>query len=473
MRRKYTPLFTLLLVGLLFSLNAQAEPVARVLFAHGEVQAQRADESLRALNRGDHLYAGDTVQTGKASSVQFRFSDGALIALRAESDYHIEQHRYDSQHPEENAQSGELLRGGLRAITGAIARERPEAVKTLTPVATIGIRGTVYETFYIPPEGHPALADVAPGHYAMVLRGRVAMYNEAGELVFGDGEIAYTPDANTAPTLRPDLAELFGRFAALDGGEQIPGPQQFAEEVYQQGTDDTLSPYRHLAELSIGDEHFPEPSSHGPSEGPFAFMLSDQGGVAFLSQAVEMGGQALVSAQGGEGPFSSFSAGTTEPLDTGEHTVGDSTIYWGWYPSWDEPADLDSDWIGYVSATNVILDTNALPTTGSATYNLIPGFSVTETTASLEVDFAAAQMQASLSLEEYEGAWETRDAQPIANFYSDNGLSLSNDAYGTNGTLIGRFVGSEADGAIGWYSIVAVDDQGELTVYGMVGLERQ
>ncbi|MBE0511107.1 MAG: FecR domain-containing protein, partial [Gammaproteobacteria bacterium] len=302
-RTPYTMLITLLrwslLATLLLGFAAQAEPVARVLMANGDVRAIQSDQSVRALNRGDMLYAGDTIRTGKTSSAQFRFTDGALIALRAESEFNIEQHHYNEQTPQQNEQSGQLVRGGLRAITGAIGRERPEAVNMRTPVATIGIRGTVYETIYIPPGGHPALPGVESGHYTVVLRGRVAISNAGGELVIGDGEIAFVRDANTPPVLRPDLSALFARFAALENVEEIIAELQEDAVKLQ----DILNV---LTETAL-----PEP---GPTAGPFGFIAvqewPDGPGTSysgsFFNQAVEMDGELLISAENGTGDIQTF-----------------------------------------------------------------------------------------------------------------------------------------------------------------------
>lgn len=55
-----------------------------------------------------------------------------------------------------------LLKGSLRAITGAVGKRVPANVTFSTPVATMGIRGTVIGLIYVPPEGLPELPDVAP-----------------------------------------------------------------------------------------------------------------------------------------------------------------------------------------------------------------------------------------------------------------------------------------------------------------------
>lgn len=443
-RKPHYPLWLVLCIGLLFSYQAQAEMVARVLFAHGEVIAQRIGDAPRTLSRGDELFVQEIVQTGKNSSVQFRFTDGALIALRGESQFAIEQHRYDQQNPQQNEQAGQLLRGGLRAITGAIARERPEAVNMRTPVATIGIRGTVYETFYIPPEGHPALPGVAPGHYVLVLRGRVSISNPAGELILADGEIGYTPDADTPPALRPDLAGLFGQFAALDSAD---------ESLVIQSEDDPAEPGTADIENVLTESAI---TTGTVATGPFAFVVGDDGiniiTSRFLSQAVQMDGGSLSSASSGSGDFQSVETiGSPTPLDPGSVTLGDSQVYWGVYQGNDVTIDggsLPDYSISYITATNVLLNTSDLPTTGSHTYTYQGGSGdLLEGTSHLSVDFGSATMSAELSIASVD-TWSTTTPQAISNFYS-SGLTLTG-AVG-NGTLTGHFVGTNAEGAISYF----------------------
>ena len=444
--------------ALALSFNVQSEEaVARVLFSHGEVQAYRDGLSARSLSRGDMLHNGETVQTGKASSVQFRFTDGALIALRAETDFAIEQHRYNEQTPEQNEQSSQLLRGGLRAITGAIGRDRPEAVNMRTPVATIGIRGTVYETFYIPPEGHPALPGVAPGHYLLILRGRVAMINAAGELVLADGEIGYTPNADTPPTLRPDLAGLFAQFAALDSEEELVVVQLDGDGSNPETGDiDNV-----LTETATGTSTV--------SPGPLAFVILQDTYIGgnntlvgkFLNQPVEMSGSELISASDGSGDLTSFQQ-INPALDQGSHTAGDSTINWGWHMEFNgnfsandssgNPVSMDWE-ASYITATQVLLNTSDLPTTGSYSYSYVGGSGHQLVNGgTLSVDFGNATMSASLS--DADLTWQTSSPQAISNFYN-NGLLLN--SLDGPGTIAGRFVGTNADGAMSYFVLEGTD----------------
>ena len=203
------------MIGMLVSSNAAADVAGRLLFTRGDVHLLRPAQEPRSVGRGDSVDVGDSIQTGDKSNAQIRMSDGAMVALRADTLFKVEQQTYHKDAPGEGSQAAELLRGGMRAITGAIGHANPSAVSFRTPVATIGIRGTVIDVIYVPPEGLPGLPGVKPGNYTLVLKGKVEVSNPAGSLTLAAGEIAYVPDASTPPILRPDLMWVFVQYAAL------------------------------------------------------------------------------------------------------------------------------------------------------------------------------------------------------------------------------------------------------------------
>ena len=119
--------------------NNQAD-TAVVLFVHGRVEITRNADVLPA-RRGDDVFSADRITTYAASSAQLRFSDGSLLALRPETQLVIAQYAFEPD-SDDNAQETDLIRGGLRAVSGALGRATPERVTFNTPVATMGIRGT-------------------------------------------------------------------------------------------------------------------------------------------------------------------------------------------------------------------------------------------------------------------------------------------------------------------------------------------
>lgn len=124
---------------------ACAESVGKVITATGTVTA-----GSRTLKRGNDFNVGEVIKTGANSSVQLRFTDGTLVALSADATY-----RVDAYKSKEEAGSGvqkvaTLMRGGLRSLSEVSGGEKPSNYQVKTPVATIGIRGTLLELFYEP-----------------------------------------------------------------------------------------------------------------------------------------------------------------------------------------------------------------------------------------------------------------------------------------------------------------------------------
>jgi hypothetical protein len=122
---------------------ANSAPVGKTLMSRGSVQATDSNTSqLRKLKRRSPVFDIDIVNTGAESLAQLRMDDGALIALKAQTQLKIEEYRFNRG--EESAVVMELISGGLRTITGQIKGNNAN-YKLKTPVGSIGIRGTHYE----------------------------------------------------------------------------------------------------------------------------------------------------------------------------------------------------------------------------------------------------------------------------------------------------------------------------------------
>lgn len=126
---------------------ASSEPspnlvAGKTMMARGAVHARDATSS-RALARLSPVFGSDTVQTGTQSVSQLRMGDGGLLSLQAESELVIRQYLLAAD-GSADAISLELLKGGLRTITGVLPQSGRN-YQLETPVATIGVRGTHYE----------------------------------------------------------------------------------------------------------------------------------------------------------------------------------------------------------------------------------------------------------------------------------------------------------------------------------------
>ncbi len=125
--------------------QAQTAPSAgEVEFARGVGYAQTPGQSVRILGRGLAFKEGDTLSTSEGSTAIVRMQDGTRMTLRPGTDMVVQRYQYKEGAPD-NSMVMQLFSGGLRAITGLIAKNSPDAAKLQTKTATIGIRGTDFD----------------------------------------------------------------------------------------------------------------------------------------------------------------------------------------------------------------------------------------------------------------------------------------------------------------------------------------
>lgn len=191
---------TVCLLGLaLAPLESAAEVVGRVLIAVGEVSAMRAGREV-ALATGATVEPGDVIRTAEASSAQVRFADESLVALREKSEFQVGEYRFTGSDDGISQAAFNLVRGGLRTLTGVIGRVRHGRYAMRTPLATVGIRGTTYSLVHCAQDCRADDGSLAPdGTYGVVFDGRVAVANPVGERVFGADEAFYVADISTPP----------------------------------------------------------------------------------------------------------------------------------------------------------------------------------------------------------------------------------------------------------------------------------
>jgi len=112
-----------------------------VVASRGEVIAM-SDGGSRELKQGDFIYVKDEIMTSNRSFAVLQFTDGAKVTVRPDSTMIIEQYLYAGNDSDEATLN--LVEGGLRVITGAMAKSNPENYKVRTPVALMGVRGTEF-----------------------------------------------------------------------------------------------------------------------------------------------------------------------------------------------------------------------------------------------------------------------------------------------------------------------------------------
>ena len=178
----------IVVLGFILSTTAWAasEVVGSLAEAQGQVEINGA-----AAQAGAELRLGMRVVTGPESRAVLKFADDQIVELKPESAFWIKNYRYTPKSGE-NRSTMALLKGGLRFISGAIAKETPEAVRIDTPVATIGVRGTEFSAVL--------------GSLCLLVHQGTVLVTAAGKTVAANpGQIVFVPDANSPPRLVPAL----------------------------------------------------------------------------------------------------------------------------------------------------------------------------------------------------------------------------------------------------------------------------
>ncbi len=186
----------------LLALGAAAQVSAvtagRVLAVAGTATIERGGQQL-PLQSGTAVETGDVLAVGDKSTLQVRFTDESVVALRANSQFKIENYRFDKNAESDRSLLG-LLKGGMRTITGLIGKANQKNYAVQTATATIGIRGTHFAVVSCnndcsKPDGSPQ----DNGTYGGVTDGRITVSNQAGSREFGQQDYFHVPDSNTAP----------------------------------------------------------------------------------------------------------------------------------------------------------------------------------------------------------------------------------------------------------------------------------
>jgi len=139
-----TKIFIILIVSLAaFATETfAADAKGLIVASRGTVIASGTDGESRELAQGDEIFVDDEILTGPKSFAVLQFLDGAKVTVKPNSEIVIEDYVYNGNADDKATLS--LVSGGLRVITGAMAKNNPENYKVKTPVALMGVRGTEF-----------------------------------------------------------------------------------------------------------------------------------------------------------------------------------------------------------------------------------------------------------------------------------------------------------------------------------------
>ncbi len=228
------------------------QPAGTVTHLNGPLLARKPDGTVKILAQKSIVEQGDTLMSEKNTYARIKFIDNSEITLRPNSQLKIDSFSYEEAKPESDSAIFNLIKGGLRAVTGLLGKRSKERVGLNTPTATIGIRGTIFIAEYIPAEessaaayGFASVADAtssdklqkflsnngsaalvslndatpmllaqailpapgadgrSPGLYVQVLDGMINLTNKGGTQSFTSGQFGYTPSFTQPPVVLP------------------------------------------------------------------------------------------------------------------------------------------------------------------------------------------------------------------------------------------------------------------------------
>ena len=134
--------------ALVFSAQlAFAVPAGSVTFKSGDATITHADNTVVPAEKSASLNEGDTIET-KNGRVQLAFINGGKVSLQPNTIYKINKFTFSGKEDGTEYNFTELVKGGLRTISGLIGHKNRSHYQVKTVVATIGIRGTEYTAFF-------------------------------------------------------------------------------------------------------------------------------------------------------------------------------------------------------------------------------------------------------------------------------------------------------------------------------------
>jgi FecR protein len=220
-----------------------ATPIGRVEKVTGSAIAIRNGVPV-ALNVGDVVYQGDVVQTRAASSLGIGFIDGTAFNLSANARMVLNEMVYD---PNGTANSSvvSLVQGTISFVAGQVAKTGDMQVQT--PVATMGIRGTIVIVEISANNGPTKISSVFDPNTGRV--GEIVAWengnrsNVLATIASEDRAVLFTPQLNQQPIVTEIPRTAADQLAAQNVVQQVLAIQTaFNAQPFQAGQQYTPPP---------------------------------------------------------------------------------------------------------------------------------------------------------------------------------------------------------------------------------------
>ena len=208
--------------------NELGTAFAKVWRIDGLVTAESGQSAqIRTLKPGDIVFVGDRMRATASGEVVLRVEDGGYVAMRPGAEFLVEE--FVANKSSSDRVSLKLLQGGLRLITGWVGKLNPKGYRVQTPSATIGIRGTDHEAYFLTSPMASSLSQTS-GTYDKVLSGQTYLQTPDGSVDIEPGKVGFARSAQ-APKTRALITLLLP--VILDKVPEFFVPGQFDAELDQ------------------------------------------------------------------------------------------------------------------------------------------------------------------------------------------------------------------------------------------------
>ena len=130
-------------ITLAISQLAFAKAAGTVTFKTGDATITHADKTVIQATKNAELNAGDTIET-KDGRLQLALIDGGKVSLQPNTIYKINKYEFSGKEDGSEYAFTELIKGGLRTVSGLVGHKNRDRYQLKTTAATIGIRGTEF-----------------------------------------------------------------------------------------------------------------------------------------------------------------------------------------------------------------------------------------------------------------------------------------------------------------------------------------
>jgi len=188
----------------------------KVILVKGEALAIDEKGKERKLKRRAQIFTGDTIKTIEKSSMRLVMVDQSLLSLKADTVLKISDYKFSFKEKNKDAMVLDLLKGGMRAVTGVIGVRSKKQYRINTPTATMGVRGTAMEVIVAENGQVSVTFDFGSGH----------IVNKAGRFEVGNLQTATISHKNKKPKINQSPAR--GKYDAANVARRIVAlnPQQ-------------------------------------------------------------------------------------------------------------------------------------------------------------------------------------------------------------------------------------------------------